>query len=54
MVRVGIVLTFTVDDAEDVPAILRAIDPERLPHFDGEARITVEPHLSALLDWLDG
>jgi len=52
-VRIGITLTFEVADASEVPVIIEHIDPPGVPFFDGEARITVEPHLSAMLAWLD-
>lgn len=51
--KVAIILTFDVASAEDVPAIISAIDPPGLPLFDGDARITVDPYVAPLLRWLD-
>lgn len=51
--RIAIVLTFDIPDPETVPSIIEAIDPPNLPHFDGNARIVVEPEVDELVGWLD-
>jgi hypothetical protein len=52
-VKVAVVLTFDVPDAEAIPDILTAIDPPRLPHFDGEARVVPPPYAAQMTAWLD-
>lgn len=51
--RIAIVLEFDIANPEDASTVLRAIDPPKLPFFDGAAQIVMEPHLSQMLRWLD-
>ncbi len=48
-----VVLTFDVPDPSVAPLILTTIDPPRIPHFAGEARITVDPYATTVERWLD-
>lgn len=52
--KVLVALTFEANQPEDVVPILQAIDPPNLPHFAGLARVVVDPHASAIEQWLDG
>lgn len=48
-----VVLTFELPNPEAAADVLDAIDPPHLPHFAGEARITVDPWATAVEDFLD-
>lgn len=48
-----VVLSFDIPNPEASADILKAIDPPKLPHFTGEARITVDPWAKAVERFLD-
>lgn len=49
------ILVISVDcTPEQIPDILKHIDPPTLPHFGGEVRIAIEDAAQHVLDWLDG
>jgi hypothetical protein len=48
-----IVLTFNVPTPDDLGEVLLAIDPPSLPHFEGNARVTVDPYATEIERWLD-
>lgn len=48
-----VVLSFKLD-VEQIADVLHAIDPPRLPHFAGQARIAVGTDAAAVIDWLEG
>lgn len=48
-----VVLTFQPEKPDDITEILSAIDPSRLPHFAGQARISIGADAKAVVDWLD-
>jgi hypothetical protein len=52
-VKIAIVLTFDIREPDDVPAIIRRIDPPRLPGFDGELRVVLDEHAAELIAWTD-
>ena len=49
-----VVLSLELPSPDAVVDVLQAIDPPNLPHFSGEARIVVDPHATAVTEWLDG
>lgn len=49
-----IVLTVELPDPEAVVAVMKAVDPTSIPHFTGIARVVVDPHATAVEEWLDG
>jgi len=49
--KMALVLTFDIEDADELPVIIRQIDPPRLPGFDGNLRIV--PDVAELTRWLD-
>jgi len=51
--KVLIVTEHEVQDPEDVPRILTAMNPPALPHFTGTARVVVDPEASVVTTWLD-
>jgi hypothetical protein len=48
-----IVLTFDVSEPEEVPGILKQLDPESIAGFKHEARIVVDPYASVVERFLD-
>jgi hypothetical protein len=48
-----VALTFNVPSPDDVPEILKAIDPPSLPHFDGDARIVVGDDVAYIIDRME-
>ena len=53
MARAIVVLSFDVETGDEMGPIMKAIDPQRLPYFAGEARVAVEPVSRYVTDWLD-
>jgi hypothetical protein len=51
--KVLIALTFDVDGVEVIPRLLRAIDPPKLPHFDGSARVSVADDAHAVIKFME-
>lgn len=51
--QILVVLVFDVSAPEKVVEILDEIDPARLPHFAGTARVVVGEHVDELNQWLD-
>lgn len=47
-------LTFEAPKPEAAAELLSAIDPERLPGFDGTARFAVDPVATVVTEYLDG
>lgn len=52
--RLIVVLTFGIDEPEEIVKILKAIDPPHLPHFAGEVRVALDPYASHVIDYLEG
>jgi hypothetical protein len=51
--RLIVVLSFDVPEPDDIAEVLTAINPPSLPHFAGQARISVEPVSRQVETWLD-
>lgn len=51
--KVLVILEFEIPNPECVAEVLSAINPPALPHFQGDARITIEPVSSAIINFLD-
>lgn len=51
--KVIVVLSFDLQNPEDIVQVVKAINPPSLPYFAGEARITNDPWASTVTDWLD-
>ncbi len=48
-----VVLSFDVDNIEDVGKTLKKIDPPSIPGFSGEARVAIDPVATRIEEWLD-
>lgn len=48
-----VVISFELDDPEEIADVLRALDPSRLPGFTGEVRVAVDDNARAVVDYLD-
>lgn len=46
-------LALPVENPRAVVDTLKALEPEKLPHFDGEVRIVIDPWASHVVEWLD-
>lgn len=51
--RVLIVLEFDVETVDEIPTVLKAIDPPGLPFFVDGVSVVPEPFATELRDWLD-
>lgn len=47
------VLTFDLDTPEDAPRILKELNPPDVQGFTGIARVVLDPHATAIEEWLD-
>lgn len=52
--RTLIVVTCDLPEPEDAAEVVRHLDPPSIPHFAGEVRVVVEPHATAVIEWLEG
>lgn len=51
--RAIIVIEVDVPTPEDLPDVITAINPPKLPHFAGKLRVCIDPVATELLAWLD-
>ena len=48
-----VVLEFDLPTPEHVADVMLAINPPRLPHFVGKARVAIEDVAQDVIDWLE-
>lgn len=52
--RALIVLSVDVPDPENLPEVIRHINPPGVPYFEGEQRVAIDPPATHVLDYLEG
>lgn len=49
-----VVISLDLPSADDMADVMEHLDPPKIPHFDRQVRIAVEPVATQVVAWLDG